>query len=332
MSAPHVLFIGGTGVISSACVRRAVATGWQVSVLNRGRSTTRPLPEGVESLVADAHDPAAVREALAGRSFDAVADFMTFTPEQARSAAETFAGRTEQYAFISSASAYAKPSSRLPVTESTPLRNPFLQYSRDKIACEEVFTAAHRERAFPVTIVRPSHTYDETSVPLLGGWTEVDRMRRGLPVVVHGDGTSLWTLTHHQDFALGFVGLLGLPAAVGESVHITSDEVLTWDQIYRQVARAAGAPEPRLVHVPSEAIHAVAPEVGDALLGDRMHHGVFDNRKIKALVPGFAAATPFWRGAREVVAWHDADPARQVIDEHFSAVTEQLLGRFGPAA
>ena len=328
MSAPHVLFIGGTGVISSACVRRAVATGWQVSVLNRGRSTTRPLPEAVEALHADAHDPAAVRQALEGRRFDAVADFMTFTPDQAAAAVDTFAGRTGQYVFVSSASAYAKPPASLPVTESTPLHNPFLQYSRDKIACEERLVAAHRERGFPITIVRPSHTYDATSVPLLGGWTEVERMRRGLPVVVHGDGTSLWTLTHHDDFARGFVGLLGLPATLGDAVQITSDEVLTWDAIYRQMARAAGAPEPELVHVPSEAIHAVAPDIGDALLGDRMHHGVFDNSKVKALVPGFAATVPFWRGAREVVAWHDADPARQRVDERYTAVTEQLLARY----
>ena len=325
MPAPRVLFIGGTGVISSACVRGAVAAGIQVSVLNRGVSTSRPLPEPVEVIRADVRDTDAVRAALSGREFDAVADFMTFTADQAEAGIDLFTGRTGQYVFISSASAYQKPPARLPVTESTPLRNPFLEYSRDKIACEDLLARAWRDSGFPATVVRPSHTYDETSVPLLGGWTDVDRMRRGLPVVVHGDGASLWTLTHHDDFARAFVGLLGHPATIGDSVHITSDEVLTWDQIYRTMADAAGVGDPEIVHIASDTIAARAPDLGDALLGDRSHCAVFDNSKVKALVPDFVATIPFAVGARDIVAWHDADASRRGVNADLDSTFDRLV-------
>jgi nucleoside-diphosphate-sugar epimerase len=320
-----ILFIGGTGVISAAAAQRAVALGHRLTILNRGRST-RPVPEGVETLSADVRDASAVREALAGREFDAVADFITYTPDQAKASLDLFAGRSGQYVFISSASAYQKPPTRLPIRESTPLKNPFWQYSRDKIACEELFYEAYREQDFPVTVVRPSHTYDRTKIAMVGGWTDIHRMRAGLPVMVHGDGTSLWTLTHSQDFAKAFVGLLGRPQAVGESYTITSDEYLPWNQIYQLFARAAGVREPELVHVASETIAAHSDELGANLLGDRSHSVVFDNTKIKSLVPDYCATIPFADGAREIVDWYDANPDLQVVDQKFMDLSERLTG------
>src|SRR3954447_19090465 len=230
MTALKVLFIGGTGVISSACSDLAVDRGIDLYVLNRGASSQRPLPAKAHLLQGDIRDAASARAALDGLDFDVVVDWVAFTPEHVQADIDLFAGRTRQYVFISSASAYQTPPTLLPVRESTPLRNPAWRYSQEKIACEDLLVRAYRETGFPMTIVRPSHTYDRTLVPCDGGWTVIDRMRRGKEVVVHGDGTSLWTLTHHVDFAKGFVGLLGLPQAIGDSFHITSDEVLTWNQ------------------------------------------------------------------------------------------------------
>jgi nucleoside-diphosphate-sugar epimerase len=229
-----------------------------------------------------------------------------------------------QYVFISSASAYQTPPERLPVVESTPLRNPFWQYSRDKIACEDLLVRAYRDDALPVTIVRPSHTYDKTLLPFDGGWTVVDRMRRGQEVLVPGDGTSLWTLTHHADFAYAFTGLLGHPAAIGDSFHITSDEWLSWNQIFTLVANAAGV-ESKLVHVPSDAIAAADPQWGAGLLGDKAHSMVFDNTKVKRLVPGYVATIPFATGAREIIDWYDGDPDRQQVDEKMNATMDSLI-------
>ncbi|WPU09824.1 NAD-dependent epimerase/dehydratase family protein [Pseudarthrobacter oxydans] len=321
----NILFLGGTGVISAAAAERAVALGHRLTILNRGRSTG-PVPEGAETLTADVRDASAVRDALGGRDFDAVADFITYTPDHAKASLDLFTGRTGQYVFISSASAYQKPPTRLPIRESTPLKNPFWQYSRDKIACEELFYQAYREQDFPLTVVRPSHTYDRTKIAMVGGWTDLHRMRAGLPVMVHGDGTSLWTLTHSMDFAKAFVGLLGLPQAVGESYTITSDEYLPWNQIYRLFARAAGVADPELVHVASETIAAHSPELGPNLLGDRSHSVVFDNTKIKSLVPGYCATIPFADGAREIVDWHDANPGLQVVDREFMDLSDRLTG------
>ena len=326
----NILFIGGTGVISAAAAERAVALGHRLTILNRGQSAGRPAPDGAQVLHADVRDASAVREVLQGREFDAVADFIAFTPDQARASMELFRGRTGQYVFISSASAYQKPPSRLPILESTPLKNPFWQYSRDKIACEELLFEAYRSTDFPVTVVRPSHTYDRTKIALVGGWTDIHRMRAGLPVLVHGDGTSLWTLTHSRDFAKAFVGLLGRPQAVGESYTITSDEYLPWNQIYQLFARAAGVPDPELVHVASETIAAHSPELGPNLLGDRSHSVIFDNTKIKSLVPDYAATIPFADGAREIVEWYDAHPDLQVVDQQFMALTNKLTSRDGP--
>lgn len=324
MPALKTLYIGGTGIISSASVRRGLAAGHDVTVLNRGRATPRPLPDGVESLVADIRDPGSVRDILGDRHFDVVVDFVAFAPDHVRTDVELFTGRTGQYVFISSASAYQTPPEHLPVTESTPLVNPYWPYSRDKIACEEVLQRAYREQGFPATIVRPSHTYDATSVPLLGGWTAVDRMRRGLPVVMHGDGSSLWVLTHTADFAAAFVGLLGRPDTVGDVVHITSDEVLRWDAIARAMGAAAGV-DAEIVHVTSDRIAQLVPEWRPSLLGDRTHSVTFDNTKVKRLVPGFVAGIPFAAGAREIVDWYDADPARREVDPAVDRTLDQLV-------
>jgi nucleoside-diphosphate-sugar epimerase len=268
-----------------------------------------------------------VERALGDATFDVVVNWINFTPEHVEADLEIFRDRTGQYIFISSASAYQKPLSSLPITESTPLDNPFWAYSRAKIACEERLMQAYRENKFPVTIVRPSHTYDRTKVPLLGHYTDIDRMRKGKKVIVHGDGTSLWVLTHHEDFAKGFVGLLGNRRAVGHAFHITSDELLTWNQIYTILAHAAGV-EPRIVHVPSDLIAAFDAEVGAGLLGDKAHSVIFDNHKIKRLIPDFAATIPFSQGAEEILAWFDADPARQVVDEQVNHLIDRIIASY----
>jgi nucleoside-diphosphate-sugar epimerase len=323
MTKRRVLFIGGSGVISSACSRVAVDSGIELFVLNRGRSTARPLPPGVNVLQADIREPATVRDVINDLDFDAVVDWVAFIPGQVRTDIDLFRGRTGQYVFISSASAYQTPPARMPVTESTPLRNPYWQYSRDKIACEDLLVRSYREEGFPATIVRPSHTYDATLVPFDGGWTVLGRMLAGKPVIVHGDGTSLWTLTHHDDFARAFVPLLGHPRTLGEAIHITSDDVLTWNQIAEALAAALGV-TPRLVHVPSDAITAADPEWGAGLLGDKAHSMVFDNAKLRSIVPGWRAVIPFERGARQIVDWYLADPARQVTDAALDAVMDKL--------
>jgi nucleoside-diphosphate-sugar epimerase len=326
-----VLFLGGTGIISSEGVRRALAVGHEVTVLNRGRTSSRPLPEGVRTLTADVRDPASVREALGDERFDAVIEFAAFTPEHVQQDIDLFAGRTGQYVFISSASAYQKPPARVPVTESTPLRNPYWTYSQDKIACEDLLVGEYRRSGFPVTIVRPSHTYDRTALPVDGGWTVIDRMRRGLEVVVPGDGTSLWTITHSRDVAVGLVGLLGAPAAIGEAFHITGDETPTWDRIHHDLAAAAGT-EARIVHVTSDAIAAADPELGAGIVGDKAHSMVFDNAKIRSLVPQFSPVTRFSDGAREIVEWYDADPARRTVDERMDRLFDALIEAYRPRA
>jgi nucleoside-diphosphate-sugar epimerase len=325
-----VLFIGGTGIISSACSPLAVERGMDLYLLNRGNSP-RPVPDGATVLRGDIRDPASAREALTGHTFDVVVNWIAFTPEHIETDLDLFRGRTGQYVFISSASAYQTPPTSLPITESTVLFNPYWGYSRAKIACEERLVRAYREEGFPATLVRPSHTYDRTLLPMEGGYTVIARMRQGRPVVVHGDGTSLWTLTHHRDFARGFVGLLGHSRAVGEAFHITSDEVVTWDQIHRIFAEAAGAPPPTIVHVPSDVIAAHDARWGDGLLGDKAHSMVFDNSKIKRFVLDFAATTPLSWGAREIMAWYDADPERQRVNEKFDRLTDTLIEAQGRA-
>ena len=299
----------------------------EVTLLNRGQSRRAPA-EGVEVLTADIADADAVDAALAGREFDVVADMIAFTPQQVQRDIDRFEGRTGQYIFISSASAYQKPVSRLPITESTPLRNPFWQYSRDKIACEELLTAAYRDRGFPVTTLRPSHTYDRWTIPAFGGWTAIERIRRGKEIVVHGDGTSLWTLTHSSDFAVGFVGLLGDPLAIGDTFQITSDFVYTWNEIYSILGRAAGA-EPKLRYAPSTLFEQAAPERSGQLTGDMAHSVVFDNTKIRRMVPDFNPVIPLHHAASECIDWHDAHPDLQRVDPQLDALYDRLLATAG---
>jgi len=324
-----ILFIGGTGVISSACAQLVVARGHDLTVLNRGR---RPAVNNVRQLTADIGDPTAAGAALGRETWDAVVDFIAFTPADIETRLALLRGRTSQYIFISSASAYQKPVIHLPITESTPLVNPFWDYSRNKQACEDRLLDALRTEGFPATIVRPSWTYDETkiTVPVNSSknYTIVHRLREGRPVIVPGDGTSLWTMTHNTDFARGLVGLLGHSGAIGQAFHITSDEVLTWNQIYKIVAAAAGAPAPRLVHIASDFITACLPEFAGGLHGDKAHSVIFDNTKIKRFVPDFVATTPFHTGMARSIAWFDADPARQEIDAAAEANWDKLIASY----
>lgn len=317
------LFIGGTGTISSACSRLALERGIELYLLNRGTSV-RPVPEGARVLRGDIRNADDAKRALHDHQFDVVVDWIVYTPDQIQADIELLRGRTAQYIFISSAAVYQKPPALLPVTESTPIDNPYWDYARGKIACEMVLRQAYRDEKFPMTIVRPSHTYDQTKLPLQGGYTPVNRMRQGKPVIVHGDGTSLWTLMHHRDFAKAFVGLLGNVHAIGDAFHITSDEILTWNQIYEIIARAAGA-EARFVHVPSDVIAAYDPAWGAGLLGDKAHSMVFDNTKIKRAVPDFVAGIPFARGVEEIIAWFDGDPARQVVDARLDQLMDTII-------
>jgi len=324
----RVLFIGGTGIISTACARLAAGRGIDLTLLTRGRHAA-DVPEGVRTVTADIDDPAAAARALGDSPFDAVVDWVAFTPAHVKRDVALFRGRTRQYIFISSASAYQKPPGHYLITESTPLANPYWQYSRDKIACEEFLMKAYREEGFPATIVRPSLTYSETQIPLaVNSWaksyTIVDRMRRGKKVIVPGDGTSLWVITHASDFAKGLVGLLGHPQAIGNAFHITSDDVMCWDQFYRLTAEAAGA-EARLVHMPSDFLAACYPDKLGSLVGDKSVSVVFDNSKIKRFVPGYCATMSFSEGIRRTIAWFDADPARQVIDAEANARWDKLI-------
>ena len=318
-----VLFIGGTGIISSACSTRAIEKGIDLYLLNRGASVRPPAP-GAKILNGDIRDPGSVRAALGSHNFDAVVNWIAFTPAHIQTDLDLFRGRTGQYIFISSASAYQTPPASVPTLESTVLDNPFWEYSRNKIACEEMLVRAYRDEKFPATIVRPSHTYDKTLLPMDGGWTTVDRMLRGQKVIVHGDGASLWTLTHHTDFAVGFVGLLANNHVIGDAIHITSDEWLSWNQIFDLVARAAGTTA-KIVHVPSDLIAAYDPNWGAGLLGDKTHSMIFDNSKIKRLVPEFNCAIPFARGAEEILAWYNADPARRKVDETFNLLCDRII-------
>ncbi len=328
----RILFVGGTGIISSACSELAVAQGMELHLLVRGASSSkRPPPPQAILHHADARDLEAARAALGDHEFDAVVDFVAFTEEHVLADLELFTNKTKQLVFISSASAYHKPVRHLPITESTPLFNPFWQYSRDKIACEDRLMRSYRQDGFPVTIVRPSHTYDKTLLPFDphgAGGTILSRIDRGLPIVVHGDGTSLWTLTHHRDFAVGLVGLLGNPAALGEAFHITSDEQLPWNEVVGCIARAAGK-EAKIVHVPSDIIAREHPAWGAGLLGDKAHSVIFDNAKIKRAVPAFSAQIPFHQGAREIVAYYRSHPELCAVDPEIDALMDRLAAQFG---
>lgn len=325
-----VLFIGGTGIISTASTCLAIAQGIDLFLLNRGQHAETP--EGATSLIADINDAAATARVLADHQFDVVVNWIAFKPADIERDLKLFRDKTRQYVFISSASAYQKPGSFYLITEDTPLTNPFWQYSRDKIACEELLMRAYREESFPCTIVRPSLTYSQTQVPLaVNSWqrsyTAVARMRQGKPVIVPGDGTSLWSVTHNTDFAKGFVGLLGHQQAIGHAFHITSHETLTWNQIYAAVAEAAGV-EAKIVHIASDFIAACLPDMTGTLIGDKAVSVVFDNTKIKRFVPNYCATTPFARGIRETIAWFDADPTRQQIDTEADRRWDRLISAY----
>jgi nucleoside-diphosphate-sugar epimerase len=331
-----VLFVGGTGLISSACSELAVERGLELFILNRSRSGKYPVPEGAQLLVGDVHgDEAQLARLLDGHRFDVVVDWVAYTPDDIERDLQLFSGKTGQFAFISSASAYQKPPQHYLITEETPLENPFWEYSRNKIACEERLMRAYREQGFPVTIVRPSLTYGPSQIPLcVGSWqhpyTVIDRMKKGKKIIVPGDGSSLWVLTWNGDFAKGFLGLLGNPKAIGEAYHITSDEVLTWNQIYREVGRALGVAL-EIVHVPSDLIAAYDPDALGSLTGDKVNSSVFDNRKIKELVPDFVCTVPWSEGVRRAIAWHEADPSRQTIDEPLIQIWDKILAAYEKA-
>lgn len=326
-----VLFIGGTGLISTAVSKLAVDQGIELYLFNRGQSSSS-IPQGAKLIEGDIRDKAAAAKVLADHEFDAVVDWIVFTPEHAESDIELFRGRTKQYIFISSASAYQKPLEHYRITESTPLVNPFWPYSRDKIACEELLMAAYRQEGFPVTIVRPSYTYGDTKIPASlnsssHSWSLVDRMRRDLPIIVHGDGSNLWTMTHNTDFAAGFIGLLGHPEAIGEAFHITSDEVLTWDQIYQQIGEAAGV-KPKIVHIASDFITSLYPEHTGGLHGDKAVSAVFDNSKIKRYVPSFQAKISFAEGIKRTIRWFEQHPEAQGIDEAWNRKIDHILAAY----
>jgi nucleoside-diphosphate-sugar epimerase len=323
-----VLFIGGTGNISAASTKLAAKRGIELTLLRRGLRPSH-LPEGVSTITADVTDEASVAEALAYCSFDAVVDWIAFTPADIERDIRLFRNRTGQFIFISSASAYQRPVGHYLITESTPLANPYWHYSRDKIACEELLMKAYREDGFPVTIVRPSLTYGDTQIVLaVNSWqksyTVVDRMRLGKKVIVPGDGSSLWVITHNSDFAQGLVGLLALPQAIGHAFHITSDEAMSWDQFYTITAQAAGV-EPQIVHIASDFITACMPDELGTLTGDKSSSVVFDNSKIKRFVPDFCAKVPFAQGIQKTIDWFDADPRHKEIDEEANAAYDKLI-------
>lgn len=325
-----VLFIGGTGLISSACSELAVERGLELFILNRNMSRVYPVPDGAHLLVGDVHgDKNDLARLLGGHHFDVVVDWIAYMPEDIERDIRLFSGKTGQFIFISSASAYQKPPVQYLITETTPLENPFWEYSRNKIASEERLMQEYHRQGFPVTIVRPSLTYGLSQIPLcVNSWqhpyTVIDRMKKGGKIIVPGDGTSLWVVTWNSDFAKGFLGLMGNSKAIGEAYSITSDEVLTWNQIYAEVGRALGV-NPEIVHVPSELIAAYDPHALGSLIGDKANSVVFDNRKIKRLVPEFVCTVLWSEGVRRALAWHEADPARCTIDEAANRLWDRVI-------
>jgi nucleoside-diphosphate-sugar epimerase len=320
----RVLFLGGNGMIGSAAVAAAAARGADVTIVTRSEPR-RPVPNGVRALRADVRDATALAAALGTEEFDAVVNWVGFTPDDVRDHPALFAGRVGQYVFISTCSVFGRPVPNLPITESSPRRQPVFGYGRDKIACELLLEDAYRGGDFPLTIVRPCHTYDRTVVPVLAGWTAIARLRAGKPVVVQGDGTSLWTLMHSTDFARAFVGLLGNGHAVGESVNVVSGDILTWDQIHLTLATAAGVRAPVLCHRSSESISARWPDWRDVLEHDFRHSMLFDTAKLRSLVPGFAPAVSFSEGARELIAHHDKHPELRVVHPTLDRAFDRIV-------
>ncbi|MBN1416005.1 MAG: NAD-dependent epimerase/dehydratase family protein [Bacteroidales bacterium] len=323
-----VLFIGGTGFISLPVSRLVMERGFDLYLLNRGIHA--PALSGCDNLTADIRNPEEVCRITKGMKFDVVVDWVAFTEEDIERDLELFRGRTEQYFFISSASAYQKPPAHYIITESTPLSNPFWDYSRDKIACEDRLIKAYREEGFPVIIIRPSLTYSTNFPIAIGGWgcyTLADRIRKGKPIIVHGDGTSLWVVTHAEDLAKGLVGLFGNHKTIGQAFHITTDEVLTWNQLYQTIAEALEA-EANIVHMPSDFIANVVPRLSGTLLGDKSWSVVFDNSKIKSFVPGFQATIPFREGIQRTVEWFGADEKRRRVDEEINREMDRIIEKY----
>lgn len=331
-----LLFIGGTGLISSACSELAVECGHDLFLLNRSASRKYAAPQGATVLRADVHaGDEQLARLLEGRRFDAVVDFIAFTQADIERDLRLFRDRTPQFVFISSASAYQKPPRHYVVTEETPLENPYWDYSRNKIACEERLMGAYAQERFPVTIVRPSLTYGPSQLPLAVGswahpWTIPDRMLRGKPVIVPGDGTSLWVVTWNGDFAKALIGLLGKPQAIGEAYQITSDEVLTWDQLYLEVYRCLGA-VPNILHLPAEVITAYWPHAVGSLIGDKIHSLVFDNRKIRQLVPEFRCDVNWAEGVRRVIGWHRLHPEFQTVEAEMERLMDEMVSGYSRA-
>ena len=325
----NALLIGGTGTISMAITRLLAEKGWEVHLLNRGNRKAE-VPQGVHWIQADISDEQAVAQILQGRHFDCVCEFIGFLPEQVERDIRLFEGKTSQYLYISSASAYHKPATDYRITEGTALANPYWEYSRNKIACEEVLMKAYREHQFPVTIIRPSHTYDNRNVPLgvhgdKGSYQVIKRMLQGKPVIIHGDGTSLWTMTHSWDFAKGYVGLMGNPHAIGEAFQITNDETLTWNQIYAAIARVLGV-ELKACHVSSEFLAATGKyDLLGSLIGDKANSVVFDNSKLKRAVPDFVPAVRFEQGIRDTIENIMAHPELQTEDPEFDEWCDKVI-------
>jgi nucleoside-diphosphate-sugar epimerase len=328
-----VLFIGGTGLISSACSDLALNRGIELYILNRGKSTKYPFPERAHPLVGDVYqDENGVAALLEDHHFDVVVDWIAFTPTDIERDLRLFSGKTEQFVFISSASAYQKPPAYYVITEETPLENPYWQYSRDKIACEERLMQAYRQDGFLITIVRPSLTYGPSQIPLcMGSWQHpyslIERMKQGKKIITPGDGTSLWVFTWNVDFAKGFLGLLGNKAALGEAFHITSDEVLTWNQAYEEVGRALGV-DLDIVHIPSDLIAKYDEHALGSLIGDKANSVVFDNSKIKRFVPDFECNVPWSEGVQRAIDWFEADPFRQTIDDEASQLWDRIINAY----
>lgn len=325
------LFIGGTGTISTAITQLAPGCGFELYLLNRGNKSEL-VPQGVKVIEADIYNEDDVKNKLKDLTFDVVAEFIAFDVEALKRDVRLFAGKTKQYIFISSASAYQKPLSSPFITESTPLANPFWEYSRKKIACEEYLMEEYRNNGFPVTIVRPSHTYGDTGIPIAihgkkGSYSVISRIKQGKKVILHGDGSSLWTVTHNTDFAKAFVGLMGNVHAIGEALQITSDESLTWNQIYEVIGNVLGV-RPQIVHIPSDTLSKANNEFVGALLGDKANTVIFDNSKIKRLVPGFTAAVRFDQGARRTLAYIEKHPELQAADPEFDAWTDQMIAAY----
>lgn len=332
-----ILFIGGTGTISTAISKKLIDSGeHELYLINRGNRNSC-LPDGYRAITIDIDDEATVAAQIANMSFDVVADFIAYIPAQLKRDYRLFAGKTRQFIYISSASAYQKPLSDYKITESTPLANPYWQYSRDKIAGEDYLMKMYRENRFPVTIVRPSHTYDERSIPLgvhgeKGSWQVAKRMLDAKPVIIHGDGTSLWTMTHNSDFADAFIGLLGNIHAIGQAVQITSDETLTWNQIYTCIAAALGV-KLKPYYVPSDFLAKCSNyDFTGGLIGDKANSVVFDNSKLKRLVPGFTAKVRFDQGVRMTINNILANKDLQLEDPEFDIWCDRIIASLDNAA